>query len=151
MQLNSLGYVGIRTKHLEDWAGYSTNFLGMQLVDKSRGTLALRMDDRKQRVIIHTDEDEGPSFYGWEVSDAAALGALGAHLEKNGVRIARGSRALADERRVRDLIVFSDPIGNRLEAFHGAETATDAFKPGRSISGFRTGPPGMGHAVLTGG
>ncbi len=67
MQLNSLGYVGIRTKHLDDWAGYSTNFLGMQLVDKSRGTLALRMDDRKQRIIIHTDEDEGPSFYGWEV------------------------------------------------------------------------------------
>src|SRR5580698_9278009 len=149
MHLNALGYVGIRTKNLEDWAAYGTNLLGMQLVDKSRGTLALRMDDRKQRVIIHTDEDEGPSFYGWEVADAAALDALAAHLEKNGVKIARGSRALADERRVRDLIVFADPIGNRLEAFHGAETATDPFRPGRSISGFRTGPLGMGHAVLT--
>jgi hypothetical protein len=29
-----------------------------------------------------------------------------------------------------------------------AETASDPFKPGRSISGFRTGPLGMGHAVL---
>jgi len=76
MHLNALGYVGIRTKNLEDWAAYGTNLLGMQLVDKSRGTLALRMDDRKQRVIIHTDEDEGPSFYGWEVADAAALDAL---------------------------------------------------------------------------
>ncbi len=121
----------------------------MQLVDKSRGTLALRMDDRKQRLIVHTDEDEGPSFYGWEVADAAALDALAAHLEKNGVKVARGSRALADERRVKDLIVFADPIGNRLEVFHGAEIATDPFKPGRSISGFRTGPLGMGHAVLT--
>ena len=149
MQLNSLGYVGIRTKHLDDWAGYSTNFLGMQLVDKSRGTLALRMDDRKQRVIIHTDEDEGPSFYGWEVDDARALDELAAHLERNGVKVARGSRALAEERRVRDLIVFADPVGNRLEAFYGAEIASDPFKPGRSISGFRTGPLGMGHAVLT--
>src|ERR1700686_2705926 len=148
MHLNALGYVGIRTKNLEDWAAYGTNLLGMQLVDKSRGTLALRMDDRKQRVIIHTDEDEGPSFYGWEVADAAALDALAAHLEKNGVKIARGSRALADERRVRDLIVFSDPIGNRLEAFHGAETAPDPVKPGRVISAFRTGARGMGHAVL---
>ncbi|MGA8357822.1 MAG: biphenyl 2,3-dioxygenase, partial [Xanthobacteraceae bacterium] len=68
MNLNALGYVGIRTKSLEDWAAYGTRFLGMQLVDKSRGTLALRMDDRKQRVIVHTDEDEGPSFYGWEVA-----------------------------------------------------------------------------------
>ena len=134
---------------LDDWADYGTRFLGMQLVDKSRGTLALRMDDRKQRVIVHTDEDEGPSFYGWEVADGAALDALAAHLEKSGVKVARGSPALADERRVKDLIVFSDPVGNRLEVFHGAEIASDPFKPGRAISGFRTGPLGMGHAVLT--
>src|ERR1700676_92702 len=149
MNLNALGYFGIRTKNLEDWATYATRFLGMQLVDKSRGTLALRMDDRKQRVIVHTDEDDGPSFYGWEVADAAALDALAAHLEKSGVKIARGSRALADERRVKDLIVFSDPVGNRLEVFHGPEIAMDPFRPGRSISGFRTGALGMGHAVLT--
>src|ERR1700722_18499948 len=149
MTLTALGYVGIRAKNLDDWADYGTRFLGMQLVDKSRGTLALRMDDRKQRVIVHTDEDEGPSFYGWEISSGAELDALAAHLEKSGVKIARGSRALADERRVKDLIVFSDPIGNRLEVFHGAEISTEPFVPGRSISGFRTGPLGMGHAVLT--
>jgi 2,3-dihydroxybiphenyl 1,2-dioxygenase len=149
MQLQSLGYVGVRTKDLEEWAAYATRFLGMQLVDKSRGALALRMDDRKQRVIVSADGGEGLGFYGWEVADAAALDALAAHLEKYGVKVARGSRALADERRVRDLIVFGDPVGNRLEAFHGAEIAAEPFKPGRSISGFRTGPLGMGHAVLT--
>ncbi|MFY9835664.1 MAG: VOC family protein [Xanthobacteraceae bacterium] len=149
MNLNSLGYIGISASTLDDWESFGTRFLGMQLVDKSRGALALRMDDRKQRVIVHSGEGEGPSFYGWEVADAAALDALAAHLEKSGVRVARGSRALADERRVIDLIVFSDPIGNRLEAFHGAEIASDPFKPGRLISGFRTGPLGMGHAVLT--
>jgi 2,3-dihydroxybiphenyl 1,2-dioxygenase len=149
MQLQALGYFGVRSKDLEEWATYGTRFLGMQLVDKSRGTLALRMDDRKQRVIVQADEGDGPSFYGWEVTDAAALDALAAHLEKSGVKVARGTRALADERRVKDLIVFADPIGNRLEAFHGAEIASEPFKPGRSISGFRTGPLGMGHAVLT--
>jgi 2,3-dihydroxybiphenyl 1,2-dioxygenase len=149
MQLQSLGYVGVRTNDLEEWATYATRFLGMQLVDKSRGTLALRMDDRKQRVIVSADDGEGLGFYGWEVADAAALDGLAAHLEKWGVKVARGSRVLADERRVKDLIVFGDPVGNRLEAFHGAEIAMDVFKPGRSISGFRTGPLGMGHAVFT--
>ena len=149
MQIAALGYVGIRAADLDQWATYGTRFLGMQLVDKSRGTLALRMDDRKQRVIIQGDEGEGVAFYGWEVADASAVEALAAHLEKCGVKVARGSRALADERRVKDLIIFSDPIGNRLEAFHGAEIASEPFKPGRSISGFRTGPLGMGHAVLT--
>src|ERR1700691_2299335 len=116
MQLQSLGYVGVRTNHLEEWAAYATRFLGM---------------------------------HGWEVADASALDGLAAHLEKWGVKVARGSRVLADERRVKDLIVFGDPVGNRLEAFHGAEIAMDVFKPGRSISGFRTGPLGMGHAVFT--
>ncbi|MBV1697425.1 MAG: VOC family protein [Hyphomicrobiales bacterium] len=149
MQLQSLGYVGIRSNALEDWAAYGTRFLGMQLVDQSKNTLALRMDDRKQRVVIAAGEGEGPSFYGWETADAAALEALAARLEAAEIEVARGSRALAEERRVKDLIVFVDPVGTRLEAFHGAEIAAQSFEPGRAISGFRTGPLGMGHAVLT--
>jgi len=148
MQLEALGYVGIRTTQLDEWTSFGTRFLGMQLVDKSRNGVALRMDDRKQRLIVQADAAEGAAFYGWEVADAAALDALAARLETSAVKVARGARALADERRVEDLIVFTDPIGNRLEAFHGAETTTEPFKPGRSISGFRTGPLGMGHAVL---
>lgn len=146
--LQSLGYVGIRSDKSEDWAAYATRFLGMQQVDASRTGLAFRMDDRKQRVLVNADAGS-PSFFGWEVADQAALDALAARLEAAGIAVAHGSRALADERRVRDLIVFADPAGNRLEAFHGAEVAKEPFRPGRSISGFRTGPLGMGHAVLT--
>ena len=65
-----------------------------------------------------------------------------------GIKVAHGARALADERHVKDLIVLNDPVGNRLEIFHGAETTAEPFKPGRSISGFRTGPLGLGHVVL---
>src|SRR5499427_924642 len=149
MNLQALGYVGIRTRKLEDWNAFATRFLGLQLVDRSRTTLAFRMDDRKQRVVVEDGETDAPSFYGWEVESAAALDALAAHLEKHGVKFARGSRALADERHVKDLIVLSDPIGNRVEVFHGAEIASDPFRPSRAISGFRTGALGMGHAVLT--
>jgi 2,3-dihydroxybiphenyl 1,2-dioxygenase len=39
-------------------------------------------------------------------------------------------------------------VGNRLEAVYGAETTSEPFLPGRSISGFRTGPLGLGHVVL---
>ena len=147
--LQALGYIGIGSDRLEDWEGYATRFLGMQLVEKSRASLALRMDDRKQRVIVSAGPDNGAAFYGWEVADGSALDALGARLDEAGVKVARGSRALAEERRVKDLIVFADPLGNRLEAFHGGEVATEPFRPGRTISGFRTGPLGMGHAVLT--
>ena len=148
MNLQTLGYIGVRAKNIDDWATYGSRFLGMQLVDKSAATLAFRMDDKKQRFVVNADADDGPGFYGWEVADARALDALAAHLERNNAKVARGSRALADERHVKDLIVFHDPVGNRVEVFHGAATTSEPFKPGRSISGFRTGPLGMGHAVL---
>ena len=144
----ALGYVGVRAKDLGDWASYGAGLLGLQRVDKSRSSMAFRMDDRKQRILVDADGGEGIGFYGWEMADAAALDALGAHLEKSEIKVARGSRALADERHVKDLIVLNDPLGNRLEMFHGAETASDPFKPGRSISGFRTGPLGLGHVVF---
>ena len=106
------------------------------------------MDDRKQRLIVNADGGEGIGFFGWEVEDAAALDRLGAHLETHGIEVARGARSLADERHVADLLVARDPIGNRLEFFHGAEVASDPFRPGRNISGFRTGALGLGHVVL---
>src|ERR1700743_1528772 len=115
MNLQALGYVGIRTRKAEDWRAYATRFLGLQLVDESRAAMAFRMDDRKQRVVVENGETDAPAFYGWGVADAAALDALGAHLERHGVKFARGSRALAEERRVKDLIVLADPIGNRVE------------------------------------
>jgi 2,3-dihydroxybiphenyl 1,2-dioxygenase len=148
MTVQALGYVGVRAKGLDDWAGYGTRLLGLQRIDKSRSTLAFRMDDRKQRIIIDADGGHGIGFFGWEVEDGAALEAVAGRLDAHGIRVARGSRALADERHVRDLIVFNDPQGNRVEAAYGAETTSDPFVPGRSISGFRTGPLGLGHVVL---
>lgn len=145
----ALGYVGVRAKDLGDWASYGSGLLGLQRIDKSQRTLAFRMDDRKQRIIVDADGGEGIGFFGWEVADAAALDELAARLERAEVDVIAESRALADTRRVGGLISFRDPSGNRLEAFYGAEIDETPFSPGRSISGFRTGPLGLGHAVLT--
>lgn len=79
--------------------------------------------------------------------DAAALDTLAARLEAVGVAVKRAPAALADQRCVRGLISFADPSNNRLEAFHGPQVADEPFRPGRSISGFRTDPLGMGHAM----
>ena len=78
MSVQSLGYIGIRAKSLGDWADYGTKLLGLQRIDKSASTLAFRMDDRKQRIIVDQDGGAGIGFFGWEVADAAALEALGA-------------------------------------------------------------------------
>lgn len=149
MPIQSLGYAGFGSAALDDWKQFGTGLVGLQAVERGNSLLAFRMDDRKQRIVIDRAMPEGARFFGWEVADAADLEALAARLEKAGVAVTAEPQALADARRVRGLISFSDPAGNRLEAFYGAEIDHTPFSPGRSISGFRTGPLGLGHAVLT--
>jgi 2,3-dihydroxybiphenyl 1,2-dioxygenase len=149
MLVQSLGYLGFSAKDVDEWRGYGSKMLGLQTVDKTKSTLSFRMDDRKQRFLIDADGGQGVKFFGWEVADAAALDLVAQKLEDAGVPVARGSRALAEERHVKDLIVVSDPLGNRVEIFHGQEVTTDPFQPGRNMSGFRTGALGLGHIVMT--
>ncbi|MDB5639397.1 MAG: biphenyl 2,3-dioxygenase [Bradyrhizobium sp.] len=149
MAVQALGYAGFGSTALDDWRQFGTGLVGLQAVERSASLLAFRMDDRKQRIVIDSSMPEGTRFFGWEVADAAALDQLAARLEKHQVKIVAEPQALADARRVGGLISFSDPAGNRLEAFYGAEIDDTPFSPGRSISGFRTGPLGLGHAVLT--
>jgi len=147
--LRALGYAGFGSDNLEDWRQFGTGLVGLQAVERGNSLLAFRMDDRKQRIVIDRAMGEGTRFFGWEVADAGVLDALAARLEAAGVAVTAEPQTLADNRRVRALISFRDPAGNRLEAFYGAEIDGEPFKPGRSISGFRTGPLGLGHVVLT--
>ncbi len=149
MPLQALGYVGFGSAALDDWRQFGTGLVGLQAVERSPSLLAFRMDDRKQRIVVDRAMPEGERFFGWEVNDADALDALAARLELAQVDVTAEPQTLADNRRVRGLISFRDPAGNRLEAFFGAAIDDTPFSPGRSISGFRTGPLGLGHAVLT--
>jgi 2,3-dihydroxybiphenyl 1,2-dioxygenase len=147
-ELKSLGYIGVRSDKLADWSELATKLLGMQQVDQASNLRSFRMDDRKQRYIISNDGAEGLGFMGWEVDSKGDLDTLAARLETAGVAVSRGSRSLAEQRRVTELITFADPLGNRLEAFWGPEIADTPFVPGRPISGFLTGALGMGHVVM---
>ncbi len=148
MEVQALGYVGIGASDLTDWTDFATNWIGMQMVERGNAVRAFRMDDRKQRLIVDRTLPAGERYFGWEVADAEALNALATRLDAAGVAVRQEPVALADARCVTGLISFTDPAGNRLEAFHGAMVADETFRPGRTISGFRTGPLGMGHAVF---
>jgi catechol 2,3-dioxygenase-like lactoylglutathione lyase family enzyme len=146
--ITALGCIGIRSAQLDDREGCATHLLGLRRVDRGEQMRAFRMDDRAQRLVVIGAGEDGLAMIGREVPDAAALDALGARLDAAGVRVLRGSLALADERRVAKLLLFADPAGTRLEGFHGAARADAPFAPARPISGFRTGPLGMRRAVL---
>ena len=122
MPLQALGYAGFGSSDLDDWRRFGTGLVGLQAVERSASLLAFRMDDRKQRIVVDRAMRDGARFFGWEVADAAALAALAARLEKAEVEVIAEPPSLADNRRVRSLISFHDPAGNRLEAFYGADS-----------------------------
>ena len=149
MHVQALGYVGVRCKSLEDWASYGQNFLGLQRIDKSRASHGVphgRPQAAPRRRCRwragHRLLRLGGGGRGRRSMRSAAK--LESARHQGGARLPRARRRAACEGPDR----ASDPVGNRLEFFHGAETASDPFKPGRNISGFRTGPLGMGHVVM---
>jgi len=146
--ITALGYLGFRTDRMTEWADYARGLLGLQMIDRGAGQLAFRMDDRRQRLMVVEEAGQPLACMGWEVADTAAMDAVAARLSDEGHAVAPGSRELADRRFVAGLIVAHDPAGNRLEFFHGPMLTNDRFIPGRPISGLKTGPLGMGHAVL---
>ena len=148
MGIMALGYLGVRSDRLEDWAGFAGGLLGMQKVDGAGRAMAFRMDDRRQRLVVSDEPGETLAFMGWEVAEAGDLEVLAARLEAAGVRVHAGDAALADRRLVERLVWCADPMGNRVELVHRPMVTDDPFVPGRPIAGFVTGPVGMGHAVL---
>ncbi|MFT5510087.1 MAG: 2,3-dihydroxybiphenyl 1,2-dioxygenase [Hyphomicrobiaceae bacterium] len=148
MAISALGYLGIRSDRLDDWSNFAGSLLGMQQIDRAGQSLAFRMDDRKQRLVVSNEPGDTLAFMGWEVDTQDDLQTYAARLDEVDIVVAPGSRELADRRFVSELIVFEDPAGNRIELFWQPMIASDPFKPGRPIQGFKTGPFGMGHAVL---
>ena len=146
--IKALSYIGIKSTLRDEWAAFATKILGMQLIDKGGDTSIFRMDNQAQRLFVSEEKDESIACIGWEVETKASLGAFGIHLEANGVEVFHGSQSLASQRQVADLLWFIDPAGFRVELVWKPEETLEQFVPGRPIEGFKTGPLGMGHAVL---
>ena len=83
MAINALSYIGVNSDKLEDWSDYSEKCLGMQRVDRGKGTLSFRMDDQKQRLTITGDTGDNLGFIGWEVEKKEDLLSFASKLEKN--------------------------------------------------------------------
>ena len=70
MQVKCLGYVGVFARDPEEWRDFATNLLGMQVQTTAAG-LALRMDDRPHRLLVHTSDRDGAAsqrqHVGWKL------------------------------------------------------------------------------------
>ena len=148
MAISALAYLGVRSDRLEDWCDFAGGHLGMQTFDRGGKTMSFRMDDQMQRFVVSDEPGETLAFIGWEVEHKEDLTEYSDRLEQNGHSAIFGDRALADRRFVDELVSFTDPAGNRIELVYKPHLSLEPFEAGRQIEGFKTGPYGMGHAVI---
>ena len=146
--ISALSYIGVRSDRTEDWRQFAGTVLGMQVLDRGGRNTAFRMDDQAQRLIVSDEPGDTLAYIGWEVDQKSDLDTFAARLENAGHAVELGSRSFCDRRYVSDMIWCTDPAGYRVELVWKPIKVDDPFVPGRPISGFKTGPYGMGHAVL---
>jgi len=147
MNIRGLGYIGIDVADVASWRQYA-ELLGTMALPDDDG-LRLKIDERPFRVAVRPNDGvEGLAFAGWEVPDEAALETSATELEKAGCTAEAASVAECADRSVRGLIRTTDPSGFTVELFHGAIHDHELFVSPTGISGFVTGPHGLGHIVL---
>lgn len=147
MDIRGLGYIGIDVADLPSWRNYA-ELLGTMTVPHDDG-FAMRIDERPFRVAVRpAGGTEGLAFAAWELPDEGALEAAAAELDEAGYTTEVASPDDCAARRVRGLIRTTDPGGFSIELFHGPIHDHDPFVSPTGITGFVTGPQGMGHIVL---
>nr|WP_300499030.1 iron-dependent extradiol dioxygenase HsaC [uncultured Rhodococcus sp.] len=149
MGIRSLAYMRIEATDMDAWRQYGLKVLGMvEGKGAVPGALYLRMDDFPARLVIVPGEKDRLLVSGWETANAAELQEIRTSLDNAGVPYKEGTAEQVQDRRVDELVIFEDPSGNTLEAFHGA-----ALEHRRVVSPyghrFVTGEQGLGHVVLS--
>ncbi len=151
MKIHSLGYIGVNCTDPSRWAHYGTQVLGMmdvshQLADDD--SVYLKMDDRPWRIVIQSSDTDCYAFSGWEVAGPDDFADAINTLEQHGINFERAGAELTAQRRVQDLVSFTDPDGNRHEVYWGPISDFGQFASPLGIRQFITGEQGFGHVVL---
>jgi len=144
-----LGYLGFEVSDLGAWEHFALEVLGLGLAERGAdGSLALRMDEQAQRILLHPGTSDDLAYLGFEVEDEHALRGLAQTLSLSGFAVSEGKPETARARRVAELFQLEDPSGVPVELFCAPDLARAPFRSAAVPSGFVTGEEGLGHVVL---
>ena len=148
IEIKSMGYARVASTDVEAWRHFATKVLGLA---EGRGPdpdhLYFRIDEVSARLVVFPSEADELACIGWELADHPALQDAREHLTKAGVEIEEGTAEELAERRVQELVRFTDPFGNVFELFHGITYESRPVVTPYGAS-FVTGEQGMGHVVI---
>lgn len=148
IDIKSMGYVRVASTDLDAWRKFAGKVLGFM---EGRGpdpeNLYYRQDEVSARWMIFPSDKDQLDCVGWEVADHQALQQAREHLAAAGVDFVEGTEAELAERRVQELVRFTDPWDNVFELFHGITYESHPCVTPYN-NRFVTGEQGMGHIVI---
>jgi len=148
IDIRSMGYVRVASTDLAAWEQFAGNVLGLaEGRGPTEGNLYYRIDEVSARLVVFASDVDRLEATGWELADHDALQAAREHLTKAGVEFEEGTPEELAERRVQELIRFSDPFENVFELFHGITYESRPLVTPYAAR-FVTGTQGMGHIVV---
>jgi 2,3-dihydroxybiphenyl 1,2-dioxygenase len=147
--ISRLGYLGFEVGDVAAWERFAVDALGLVVAERRPdGSVAFRVDDQAQRIVVHPGPRDDLAYAGFEVDDEATLHRLSEELNGAGFPVTDLGDHVARARRAKRVHGLEDPNGLPIELFHGPERAADAFRSARVPSGFVTGDEGLGHVVF---
>ena len=148
IDIKSMGYVRVASTDLSAWQAFAEKVLGLAAGrGPTEGNLYYRIDEVSARLVVFPSDVDRLEATGWELADHEALQEAREHLTKAGVEFAEGTTEELAERRVQELIRFSDPFENVFELFHGITYESRPVVTPYAAK-FVTGDQGMGHIVV---
>ncbi|HEX6720392.1 MAG TPA: VOC family protein [Burkholderiaceae bacterium] len=149
-RISNLGYAVFGVSDLDAWQRFALDIVGLQAGRSIAGqSLALRMDDYEQRLLLTKTGEDDLVALGWEFDTEDQLETFVEQAKRGGTRLSAGSNELTDARRVTRLYACDDPNGFAHEYYVAAARApmADAFRSRVLRGAFDAGRLGAGHAV----
>ncbi|HWV27012.1 MAG TPA: VOC family protein [Aeromicrobium sp.] len=148
IDIKSMGYARVASTDLDAWRLFAGKVLGLaEGRGPTEGNLYYRIDEVSARLVVFPSDTDRLECVGWELADHDALQNAREHLAKAGVEFVEGTSEELDERRVQELIRFTDPFDNVFELFHGITYESRPVVTPYAAK-FVTGDQGMGHVVI---
>lgn len=129
-QLHDIRYVRLGTDRLDESVEFATRILGLELVERDTRAAYLRGDDRHHNVCYVKGASAGHAL-GFEMSSSTLLDCAAAELEEAGLKVRHARAEECEQRRVRDMIQFTDPSGNCIELVARPDASGVRYFPSR--------------------
>ena len=144
-----LGYLGFEVSDIGAWSQLCTDIIGMMPAGKNTdGSIAFRMDERRQRLFLRPGAKDDVCAIGLVASDKPEFEACLNRLKKRGTPIHLAAPVVAESRRVGHLVSFEAPFGVPVELSIDPQLDDTPFQSQVAPNGFVTGELGMGHILL---